>query len=310
MASESRVVVFASIAANLAIAATKFVAATVTGSAVMLAEGIHSLVDSCDGLLLLLGRHRAQQPPDAAHPFGYGRELYFWTLIVAVVFFTFGGALTVYEGVLHLLHPEPIRDPTWNYVVLGIALAFDGTSWLIAVSHFRKQAQGRSWWRTIRDSKDPTVFTVVLEDSADLVGIATAFLAIFLGHRLNAPWLDGVGSIIVGLVLMGVAVVMLVESKGLLIGERASPGLIRCVNDVVSADPAVVEARPPATVHLGPEQVLVALDVRFRPELTTQALAAAVRRLERAIQEAQPQVTRVMIEARALPGGEQTDGTG
>src|SRR4051812_7305398 len=229
MAKESAAAIYASIAANVGIATTKFVAAAFTGSSAMTAEGVHSLVDACDGLLLLLGRRRSRRPPTPEHPFGHGRELYFWSLIVAIVFFALGGGLSVYEGIQHILSPEPLKNPAWNYAVLGFAALFDGGSLVVGLRQFREAAGGRGFWAAIREGKDPSLFSVVLEDIADMAGIALAFLGVFLGHLLNNPYLDGAASVGIGLVMAGVAVVLLVESKGLLIGERADADVVECI---------------------------------------------------------------------------------
>jgi cation diffusion facilitator family transporter len=305
MAEESGAAIYASIGANVAIAATKFTAAAFTGSSAMVAEGVHSLVDSADGMLLLLGRRRARRPPDAQHPFGHGRELYFWTLIVAILFFALGGGMSVYEGVQHILRPEPIRDPHWNYIVLGFAAVFDGASFVVGYRQFRQHAAGRGFWATIRESKDPTLFTVVLEDTADMIGIALAFLGVYLGHRFQNPYLDGAASIGVGLVLAGVAVVLLVQSKGLLIGERADQDVVDRIH-AAAAVPEIAEVRRIRTLQMSPHEVLVALDVTFAPGQTRQQVLDAVDGLERRIRAATPDPLHVYLEISALRAGRAT----
>src|SRR5690349_11568777 len=183
----------------------------------MLAEGVHSLANCFDGSLLLLGEYRSRRPPDEVHPFGYGRELYFWSFVVAVVFFALGAGLTLYEGIEHVMHPPTLGPARWSYVVLAAAALFDGASFLIGFKQFRKHARGRGYWRTIRESKNPTLISVVLEDTADMLGLVCAFLGVFLSHRLNMPALDGVASILIGIILAGLAYVLLVETHGLLI---------------------------------------------------------------------------------------------
>lgn len=296
---ESATAIYASIAANVLIAATKFAAAAFTGSSAMLAEGMHSLVDSADGTLLLLGRRRSRQPPDEEHPFGYGRELYFWTLIVAILFFALGGGMSVYEGVMHILHPEPVRKPLWNYAVLGVAALFDGTSFVIAIRQFRGARKGRGWWAAIREGKDPSLFTVVLEDSADLAGIALAFLGVFLSHTLGAPWIDGAASIGVGLVLATVAVVLIVQSKALLIGERADPRVVRCITQAAHALNHA-EVRRIRTMQLAPDEVLVTLDVGFARGLSRDQVLHAVGTLEDRIRAASPDRLLLYLEISAL----------
>jgi cation diffusion facilitator family transporter len=297
---KSNVAIYASIGANVLIAATKFTAAAFSGSSAMVAEGVHSMVDSCDGALLLLGRHRSRRPPDERHPFGHGKELYFWSLIVALLFFAVGGGMSVYEGILRILHPEPIRDPTWSYVVLGVAALFDGTSFVIAVREMRRIYPGRHLPEIVREGKDPSVFTVVLEDSADLIGILIAFLGVFLGHRLRNPYIDGAASIGVGLVLAGVAVVLARQSRDLLIGERASDAVIRAVHEAARDEGAVCRVHRPLSMQLGPGDVLLAVDVEFTTKLSGPELASAIDRLERRVRELRPEVRHLYIEARSF----------
>jgi len=300
MAKESSpTAIYASIAANVGIAATKFTAAAFTGSSAMVAEGVHSLVDTADGLLLLLGRRRARRRPTSDHPFGHGRELYFWTLIVAILFFALGGGMSVYEGMTHILHPQPIRNPAWNYAVLAFAALFDGSSFVVGFRQFRAAAGGRGFWAAIREGKDPSLFAVVLEDIADLAGIALAFLGVFLGHLLDNPYLDGAASIGVGLVMTGVAVVMIVESKGLLIGERADAAVVECITAAASG---LREAyvRRVRTMQLAPDEVLVTLDVTFDRDLSRPQVLEAIERLEHRIRAASPDRLWLYLEISAL----------
>ena len=199
MAAESTKVIYASIAANLLIAATKFTAAAFTGSSAMISEGIHSVVDTGNGGLMLLGVHRSRKPADAQHPFGYGKELYFWTLIVAIVIFAVGGGISSYEGLLHILNPQPFAHPVWNYVVLGIAFIFEGYSFVVACRAFQREMGEQSVWQSIHSSKDPTTYTVLLEDTAALLGLIVAFVGVFMAHTLNSPYFDGAASIIMAL---------------------------------------------------------------------------------------------------------------
>src|SRR5258706_4621334 len=204
MGTESKTAIFAAIAGNLAIAATKLVAALFTGSSAVLSECIHSLVDTGNGGLLLLGFRKSRKPTDANHPFGHGKELYFWSLVVAILIFALGGGMSVYEGVTHLSQAQ-LHDPTWNYLVLSFAIVFESFSFYFALQAFRKEMSGQGVFRTIRVSKDPTTFTVLFEDTAALLGLLVAFLGIFLGHLLHNPYLDGVASIIIGGIFAGVA---------------------------------------------------------------------------------------------------------
>ncbi len=302
MAREEKrpIVVYAAIAANLLIAVSKFGAAFLSGSSAMTAEGIHSVVDTGNEALLLLGLRRSRRPPDAAHPFGHGKELYFWSLIVAVVIFGVGGGMSILEGLLHLLHPSELRDPFWNYVVLGIAFVSEGTSWAIAMRELLRGKRQGNFWRTLRASKDPSVYTVIAEDSAALAGLLVAFLGVFLSHRLNNHYLDGGASILIGLILAAVALFLAFESRGLLVGESADQDLVRSVREVAAADAAVQRVHDPLTMHFGPREILLNLDVEFRAELSSEELAAAVDRLEAAIHGRHPEIRRIFIEAEAL----------
>jgi len=216
--AESRIAIYGAIGANLAIAATKFAVAGVTGSSAMLSEGIHSAVDTCNGVLLLVGTWRSELPASDEHPFGHGKELYFWSLIVAVLIFGVGGGVSFYEGVLHVREPTPLTDPFWNYVVLGAAALFEGISFAIALRQFRREARGRPLWQALRGSKDPTTVTVLAEDSAALAGLAIAAVGVYASHVLDRPEVDGMASIAIGLLLAGVAVLLVRESRSLLVG--------------------------------------------------------------------------------------------
>jgi cation diffusion facilitator family transporter len=299
--SERPITVYAAVGSNLAIAAAKFTAALITGSSAMLAEAIHSLVDTGNELLLLLGIRRSVQPADALHPFGYGKELYFWSLIVAILLFGLGGGMSIYEGISHLEHPAEIRDPTWNYVVLGVAFVAEGASWTIAIRKLLTgQRAGQSVWRTMRISKDPTVYTVVAEDSAALAGVLVAFLGVLLGHRLHNPYLDGIASIVIGFILVTVAGYLAMESRDLLVGESAGADIVEDIRALAEADPAVVQASRPLTMHFGPDRILLNLDIEFKPELTAEEVTAAVDRLEARIRAEHPSIRRIFIEAESL----------
>jgi cation diffusion facilitator family transporter len=292
----SNVAIYASIVANVVIAATKLIAASMTASSAMVAEGVHSLVDASDGTLLLIGRRRSMRPPDASHPFGHGKELYFWTLIVAVVFFAVGGGMSVYEGIMHLLHPEPMRDPTVNYVVLGISAVIDGSSFIIALRTLRREAPGQSIWHVVTHGKDPSLFTVVLEDLADLTGLTLAFLGVWLGHRLTNPYLDGVASILIGLLLAGVALVLVSQSRSLLVGSRASDDVMQAVKAAAAVDPNIEFAADPLTMQLGPNEVLLAVRLRFAPHLSRAEIGAAIRAFEDRVRAARPDVRYISVE--------------
>ena len=296
----SRLVAYGAIVANLAIALTKFVAAWITGSSAMLAEGIHSTVDSGNGVLLLVGMKLSQRDATPEHPFGHGKELYFWSLMVAVLIFGLGGGISAYEGVLHMLHPLPLRDPTWNYVVLGAAAVFEGWSFTIALRQFLETNRGIPFWRSLKASKDPTTYTVLAEDAVALLGLAVAAIGVYLSHRLALPILDGAASVVIGLLLAGVAVLLIGESRGLLIGEGVRPETARAIRDIALRHPRVRAAALPLSMYLGPDEVLVTLDVDFERDSNADEIVAAVANIERDIRLQYPKITRIYIEARLI----------
>jgi cation diffusion facilitator family transporter len=299
MTEESKVAIVAAIAGNLAIAATKLIAAFFSGSSAMLSEGIHSLVDTGNGLLLLVGLRKSRKPADAKHPFGHGKELYFWPFVVATLIFALGGGMSVYEGVTHLIHATH-ADPGWNYVVLGIAFVFESISSVFAFKAFRNELKGQGVFRAIRASKDPTSFTVLFEDSAALLGLVVAFLGIFLGQVFHNPYFDGAASIAIGVILASVAVFLAYETKGLLIGEGVGPETLDSVRSIAAADPAVKEVRKSLTMHFGPHEVLLTLDILFKKELSAEEITSAVNRLEESIRGRHPEIKHIFIEAKSL----------
>jgi cation diffusion facilitator family transporter len=296
MAAESRKAIYASLAANVAIAITKFIVGSIAHSSAMLAEAVHSLVNCFDGGLLLLGGHRSRRPPDAAHPFGYGRELYFWSLIVAILFFALGAGVTVYEGVRHVIQPGPLGDPTWSYVVIAFSALFDGGSFVVGMRQFRRHMRAPGYWRAVRRSKDPALFSVVLEDIADLIGLAIAFLGVFLSHYLKMPILDGVASIAIGIVLGAVAIILLVETHGLLVGEAASSELVDAIHRTVLEEDGVLAATRPASLHVGPQDIVVALHVEFEHELTADQVAESAVGLDERLRARYPAIQRVFVQ--------------
>jgi cation diffusion facilitator family transporter len=300
-AAKRPIAVYGAMAANLVIAAAKFAAGILTGSSSMLSEGIHSVVDTGNQGLLLLGLHQSRRPPDARHPFGHGKELYFWGLIVAIVLFGLGGGMSFYEGVTHLEHPEPLRDPTVNYVVLAIALVAEGMSLLVALRELRRRGAGGVWQRLVR-SKDPAVYTVVGEDTAALVGLVVALAGVWASHHWNEPAFDAAGSIVIGVVLACVAVFLAYESRGLIVGEGLEPERARELERIATADAAVVRVAHPLTMHFGPDDVLLNLRVEFRRDLDAAEIAAAIQRVEASIRRAFPEVRCIFLEAAALAG--------
>ena len=295
-------VVYVAISANLAIAATKFIAAFFSGSSAMLSEGIHSLVDTGNQMLLLLGIYNSQKPTDATHPFGYGKELFFWSLIVAIVLFGIGGGMAIYEGVTHLIRPHPLEDLTWAYIVLGAATVFEAVSWRTAYRETLATKKGEGGlWQAIRHSKDPSVFTVLFEDSAALLGLLTAFLGVYFSHLLHNPYLDAAASIIIGTTLCVVALLLIQKSRGLLIGEAADPEEIASIVWIARNEPAVAAINRVLTMYIGPNEVLLNLDVQFRSFLLAAQLSATVRRLEQAIRAQHPHIKHIFIKSSSRP---------
>jgi cation diffusion facilitator family transporter len=299
MAGSSPKAVYAAIAGNLGIAITKFVAAALTGSSAMLAEGIHSLVDTGNGGLLLLGIQRARKPADRAHPFGHGMEIYFWTLIVAIMIFAVGGGFSLYEGIEHIRHPDPVSRPGVTYLVLAVSAIFEGYSWSVAYREMQKGRRRRSMWRVVTQSKDPTTFTVLFEDSAALFGLFIAFLGVFFGSRLDNPYLDGSASIVIGVLLAVVAVILAFQTKELLIGEAVDPYTLQSIRTLAEDDPSVARVVRPLTMHLGPDEVLLALELVFESGSAADS-AAAIDRIDRLIRAKHPQIRHIFIEAQSL----------
>lgn len=305
--SESLKVILAAIAGNVAIAISKFVATAVTGSTAMLAEAIHSAVDTGNELLLLLGIRRAERPPDAAHPFGYGLQLYFWVFVVAVMIFGLGAVVAISEGIDKVSHPHPTENVVVNYVVLGASLLFEGFSWIVAFREFR-HSQGRlGWLAAVRRSKDPTVFTVLFEDSAAIIGLILALIGIAVAEMLGAPVWDGVASIAIGCVLAVVAVFLAYESQSLLTGEAAHPEVRAGIERIAAMTPGVVATNQVLTMHFGPREVLVALSLDFDDAIPAAAVEGAVSRIERSIKSEFSEVTRVFVEAKGRGGAGENE---
>jgi len=294
----SKSVIYAALIGNLAIAATKFAAASYTGSSAMVSEAIHSVVDSGNQWLLLHGLRRARQAPDEKHPFGYGMELYFWTFVVAILVFAVGAGVAFYEGVVKILAPHPITDNYVNYIVLGLALLIESIPFGVALKAFLMQKGGQGVFAAIRRSKDPTLFTVLFEDTAAMLGLVVAIVGIALADFLDVPLLDGVASIAIALILAGTAILLAYESKGLLIGEGVHPETKAAIQAVLRSDPRIAVTNEILTMHLGPEDVLVNLSVDFRDALSSAEVEDAISELETTIKTKFPVIRRVFIEAQ------------
>lgn len=295
MAGGSKRVVIAALAANVGIATAKFGAALYTGSAAMLAEAVHSLVDTGNQALLLFGMQRAQRPADARHPFGYSREIYFWSFIVALLLFSVGGMVAVYEGVSKIIAPHAIERPVVNYVVLGLATALELTSFVVALREFRAVTSGKSWWQAVVDAKDPVLFTVLFEDSAALAGLVIALTGLAGAQLLHAPWLDGAASLLIGGVLIGSAVLLARETHALLIGEAADPAVIDAVRTMITETTGIDGVRDIHSTHLGPHDVVVTAAVDFDDALSAGEVEAIVATVTAEITAAYPDTKHLSL---------------
>jgi cation diffusion facilitator family transporter len=297
----SRKVIYAAVLANLGIAAAKFVVAAITGSAAMLAEGIHSAVDTGNEVLLLIGERNSEKPPDKRHPFGYGKALYFWALLVALSVFSLGGGLSIYHGVQALRHPEPLEDPMWNYAVLAVSACFEGYSWNVSRKELNKRRKpGASLWRTVHNSKDASVFTVFIEDTAALLGLAIAAVGITLGHAFDNPYFDPAASVLIGLLLVGAAFALARETGALLVGEGIGTEATRRVCEILRADPSIQEVGKLLSMQLGPDEVLLTAAVQFNRGMRIDEVEAAIERLEKAVAAAYPAIRHIYFESGAL----------
>ncbi len=305
MAHSSRVVVYAALAANVGIAIAKFIAAGISGSSAMLSEGVHSLVDSVNEVLLLHGLRSSQRPPNRQHPLGYGRELYFWSFIVALLVLALGAGFSLYEGVNHILVPEPLRDPTMNYIVLAVGMLFEGTSWWLSLKSVQRRKGKLGYFEAFRTTKDPTTFSVLFEDTAALIGLAIAGVGIYLSHALNDPRLDGWASIGIAVVLALASILLARESKALLIGEPAQPRLLAQVCSIAGRVEGVEAVNGVLTVQVGPDHVLVALSAAFDDRLTTVEIEECVRTIEARTKEAKLPIVALFIKPQTPEGWRQ-----
>jgi cation diffusion facilitator family transporter len=297
----ARKVIYAAIVANLGIAVAKFVVAAITGSAAMLAEGIHSAVDTGNEFLLLIGERNSAKPADKRHPFGYGKALYFWALLVALSVFSLGGGLSIYHGISALRRPEPLQDPLWNYVVLAVSACFEGYSWNVSRRELNKRRKpGASLWQTVHASKDASVFTVFIEDTAALLGLAIAAAGITLGYLFDSPYFDPAASVLIGLLLVGAAFALARETGALLVGEGIGTEATRRVCEILRADPAIQSVGKLLSMQLGPDDVLLTAAVQFRRGMRIDEVEAAIERLERAVAAAYPAIQHIYFESGAL----------
>ena len=292
--------IYSAIAANLAIAAAKFIGFLFTGSSAMFSEAIHSVVDSLNGVLLIVGLRLSRKVPDETHPFGYGKELYFWTLVVAFLIFALGGGVSILEGIKHIQHPLEFSNLMWNYSILAVSFVFEGTALLVSLRAFRALEGKDSLWRAIHRSKDPSTFTVIFEDIAALIGLLIAAVGISFGRVFNLPAADGIASVLIGCLLMLVAFFLILETKALLVGEGADKEVLRRIRALALADPAVDRAGYPLTMYFGPKNVLLTMNIQFCNGLAGSAIEESVDRIEASIRDAYPNIRYIYLEADAV----------
>jgi cation diffusion facilitator family transporter len=300
--ASSKKVIFAALAGNFLIALTKFIAFFITRSSAMLSEGVHSVVDTGNQALLLFGLRRSRLPADARFPFGHGQEVYFWSFIVAILIFAVGAGVSIYKGVHHLLHPVPIQDPYINYIVLALAVVFEGVAWYFALTEFTKAKGKWSYFAAVRRGKDPTIFVVLFEDSAAMLGLIVAFLGVFLSQITANPIYDGIASIIIGLILAGTAAWLAYETQGLLIGESANPEVIQGIRKIAQSYDNIQHVNEILTLHMGPQYILLNMSVDFDDAASAGEVEKTIARLDREIKKEFPRIKRIFVEAEDRRG--------
>jgi cation diffusion facilitator family transporter len=301
-ASSSRKVIYAALAGNTLIALTKFVSAAITGSSAMLSEGIHSLVDTGNQILLLHGMRQARKPADDRFPFGHGKEVYFWSFVVAIMIFALGSGISIYEGVMHMRHPEPLHNPYINYIVLGLAMLFEGIAWFFALTEFSKAKGKWGYIEAVQRGKDPTMFVVLFEDSAAMLGLLVALVGIMLTQFTGILWFDGLASVIIGIILGGTAVWLAYETKGLLIGESASQKVVDGIRRIAGSFREIEKVNELLTMHMGPDFILVNISLKFSPGTDAATIETTIDYMEDRIRQSYPTVKRIFteVESRSL----------
>lgn len=298
-AKSSKKAIYAALAGNGMIALTKFFASAYTGSSAMFSEAIHSVVDTGNQILLLYGIKRSERPADKTHPFGYGMEVYFWSFVVAILLFGLGSGVSIYEGISKIQNPHPVKNPFVNYIVIGFAIIFETIAFSVAYRELRKTKGSQSLIKAIRTSKDPTIFTVLFEDFAALLGLMVAGLAIYLGEVLNLPILDGIASVIIGLILALTASLLAFECKGLLCGEAANDQIVAGIKDIVKGEKDVLYINEILTMHLGPQDILLNISLDFKDAISSGNVETTISELETSIKSKFPEIKRVFIEAQS-----------
>ncbi len=297
MSSGSKKVIFAALVGNSLISITKFVAATITGSSAMLSEGIHSLVDTGNQVLLLYGLKQAAKPADEDFPFGHGKEIYFWSFIVAILIFALGGGISIYEGIKHMQYPESMSDPFINYVVLGLALLFEGAAWLFAFKEFQQVKGKWGYVEAIQRAKDPSIFVVLFEDTAAMLGLLVAFIGVALSQLTGILIFDSIASVIIGLILVGTSIWLAYETKSLLIGESANNSTIKGIRKILGATACIEHVNEVLTMHMGPDFILVNISVDFVDSKTADEIESVIAVIDTTIKQQYPQIKRIFIEA-------------
>ena len=299
MAGSSKKVIYAALAGNALIAITKFIAAAMTGSSAMFSEGIHSLVDTGNQVLLLFGLKQAKKPADSRFPFGHGKEIYFWSFVVAILIFAVGSGVSIYEGIIHIRHPSTIENPMIIYGVLGLAMLFEGAAWFFALNEFTKAKGKWGYIEAVQRGKDPTIFVVLFEDSAALLGLIVAFAGVLLSQTTGIAEFDGIASVIIGLILGGTAIWLAYETKSLLIGESANEHVVKGIREILLDCNEVNHVNEILTMHMGPDFILVNISIDFKDEIQATDLEVTIARMDQNIKTAYPNVKRVFVEAEA-----------
>jgi cation diffusion facilitator family transporter len=298
--ASSKTSIYAALIANLLIAITKFIAGGISNSAAMVAEGVHSVVDTVNELFLLLGIHRSKKLPDATHPFGYGKELYFWSFIVSIMIFGLGGGISIYQGIAHIIKPEELGDPTINYIVLSLSIVFEGTSLIIAIKQFNQIRGTTPFWQAVVKSKDPSSFLVLFEDAAAVAGLFIVMICVYISHRFNKPYIDGVASLLVGLILVVVSAILARESRSLLMGEGVSTQTRDKICRMVEGDGHVVKVQHILSTYQSPTEVLLMLIVAFKEDMDTEDINKAIDRIRDVIKTEFNLVRFVIIQPESL----------
>ncbi len=309
MMTSSRKVIYAALAGNCLIAISKAIAAVMTGSSAMLSEAVHSVADTGNEILLLYGLRRAKLPADNQFPFGHGKEIYFWSFVVAMVLFAGGAGLSLYKGIDHLISPVPVKTSFVNYGVIGLALIFEGTSWYIALKEFNKSKGAWGYIRAIHRGKDPSIFIVLMEDSAAIIGLVIAFLGIFFSNITNNPAYDSAAAVIIGLILAGTSFLLASETKSLLIGESANKEVVQGIREIAGSYKEIKQVNEVLTMHMGPNFILVNISVDFVDPILATAVEITVAGLDKAIKQAYPHVQRIFIEIETWQSKEKPKAT-